>query len=520
MSKTKKKGKKRQHHALRAVVIVLLILFVAAAFWFSRGLEESKGRFFANTTVNGVDYSGLDAEEAEAKFESTYAGKTMTVKEMGGAEETISFDAIDYHFTTGDTFTQLIDGQDYWRWFLAPYEMHELTTDEGFAYDEEKLRAEVHALSAVSGDQVIAPSDAHIENTGNGYEIIEAVDGDTLDEEKTYEAIKAAVDSGASEVDLEAEGCYLKAAVHSDDEALQARMAWIDTYQEMVITVALEGNTYEELAKDTFINWFTFGDDNETVTIDEDAVKAYTQSLADTYNTFMTERQFVTTKGDTLTVGGGNYDNYGYLMNVDASAGQILSALQSRVTQTIALTWDKYALARDENGSDFGDTYVEISLDEQHMWFYKDGKLVTDTDVVTGTATKERATPTGVMQILDKKQDHKMKGSYGTANAKYVMWLTNGGICIHDSSWRDEYGGDIYLTDGSHGCVNTPLDEVKIIYENISIGTPVIVYDRDNRVPDVENATYTTGGSSEEGVETLEETSENADASELEGDDD
>ena len=49
-------------------------------------------------------------------------------------------------------------------------------------------------------------------------------------------------------------------------------------------------------------------------------------------------------------------------------------------------------------------------------------------------------------------------------------------IGLHDSSWRTEYGGDIYLTDGSHGCVNTPLDAIATIYNNITVGTLVVVY--------------------------------------------
>ena len=133
---------------------------------------------------------------------------------------------------------------------------------------------------------------------------------------------------------------------------------------------------------------------------------------------------------------------------------------------------------------------MEISLDQQHLWYYKVGNLVVDTPVVTGTANEKRATPTMVTQILDKRTNHKMKGSYGSSFARFAMWLTEGGILIHDASWRDEHGGDIYLYDGSHGCVNTPLEAVTRIYEEITIGTPVIIYDRENRVPNPQNEEY------------------------------
>ena len=41
---------------------------------------------------------------------------------------------------------------------------------------------------------------------------------------------------------------------------------------------------------------------------------------------------------------------------------------------------------------------------------------------------------------------------------------------------RTAFGGDIYITNGSHGCVNTPLDAMKKIYDVVSYGFPVIVY--------------------------------------------
>lgn len=54
----------------------------------------------------------------------------------------------------------------------------------------------------------------------------------------------------------------------------------------------------------------------------------------------------------------------------------------------------------------------------------------------------------------------------------------NGNEGIHDADgWRTAYGGAIYLTSGSHGCVNTPTAMAKLIYETVDIGTAVVVYD-------------------------------------------
>ena len=84
-----------------------------------------------------------------------------------------------------------------------------------------------------------------------------------------------------------------------------------------------------------------------------------------------------------------------------------------------------------------------------------------------------------------------MKGSYGESHADYALVIQESGILIHDSSWRDEYGDDIWLYDGSHGCINTPLRAMKELYDMAEISTPVIIYDRENRVESFENETYT-----------------------------
>ena len=52
----------------------------------------------------------------------------------------------------------------------------------------------------------------------------------------------------------------------------------------------------------------------------------------------------------------------------------------------------------------------------------------------------------------------------------------DGGIGLHDASWRRKFGGNIYLKDGSHGCVNMPSDKASDLYENVEVGTKVLVH--------------------------------------------
>ena len=129
-------------------------------------------------------------------------------------------------------------------------------------------------------------------------------------------------------------------------------------------------------------------------------------------------------------------------------------------------------------GKSVGDTYIEVSIKEQHMWFYIDGKLYVDTDVVTGNADGYHDTPKGVHSIFSRQSPAVLVGADYRTPVQYWMPFTSSGCGIHDSTWRAdwEYGGDTYKYNGSHGCVNTPYSKVAKIYKKAQVGTKVIVY--------------------------------------------
>ncbi len=122
-----------------------------------------------------------------------------------------------------------------------------------------------------------------------------------------------------------------------------------------------------------------------------------------------------------------------------------------------------------------GGTYIEISIDQQHMWYFENGELILDTDVVTGNADGECDTPTGRFSVDSRATDTTLTGPGYSSFVNYWMGFY-GGCGIHDASWRSSFGGSIYQGNGSHGCVNTPYEKVKLLYERTDYGTPVIIY--------------------------------------------
>ena len=125
---------------------------------------------------------------------------------------------------------------------------------------------------------------------------------------------------------------------------------------------------------------------------------------------------------------------------------------------------------------------MEIDLTNQHMWVYKDGELVEETDLVSGNVSKGYNTPVGVYGITYKQRDATLNGATYSSHVDYWMPF-NGNVGMHDASWRSSFGEEIYLRNGSHGCVNLPPKKAEVIYGYVEKGEPVIVYGGKTSVP-------------------------------------
>lgn len=116
--------------------------------------------------------------------------------------------------------------------------------------------------------------------------------------------------------------------------------------------------------------------------------------------------------------------------------------------------------------------FVVVDKSEQRMTLYNDNEVMVQTPVTTG----KDSTPsdTGYFEIYSKSRNE-----YLMNNSFVQYWMPyNGGEGIHDASWRSdsEFGTEIYHKSGSHGCINTPLEEVIQIYNNVKVGTKVLVH--------------------------------------------
>jgi lipoprotein-anchoring transpeptidase ErfK/SrfK len=177
--------------------------------------------------------------------------------------------------------------------------------------------------------------------------------------------------------------------------------------------------------------------------------------------------------GDTVKIGGGDY---GWVIDKEKEKAQIYEDLAQGGAITREPVYNQTAIQYGPD--DIGPTYIEIDYTNQHLWYYKEGELVLDTDIVSGNINKNNGSPDGVYKIVYKERNATLVGEGYSSPVDYFMPFAYN-VGIHDASWRSQFGGTIYKTSGSHGCINAPAEIAKELFEQVEVGTPVIAYYRE-----------------------------------------
>lgn len=463
--KSKKNKYKKMKKILLGVLIGYAVLLLGAYFI---GVFYYSKHFYPGSKINGMDCSGKTVEEAEKSMKSQIAGYILVLKERGDKVESISASQIDMRYIDDGKIAELKKEQSPFTWFLSFAHKKDYTMSATTPYNKEAVYAAIDGLACFQEENVVQPVDAHLEVGANGYEVVPEVQGTALDKEKVKEAVIKAIDGGEIEVDFEKEGCYLEPSVFADDENLAKQAEQGNVF--LGVTVTIDFSDRQEVVNAEIMKDWLVTDESGNLDLDKAKVKEYVQQLKYEYDTFGSSRQFTTATGNTITVKGGDY---GWVIAPNDTTAKIIDAIKSGQSQTIEPEYTYRGYCRDTN--DIGDTYVEISLKEQRMWFFKDGQLLVDTLVVTGNHNKGYDTHTGVYAIMYKERNATLKGEDYSAPVDYWLpFYANTGI--HDADWRTTFGGNEYINNGSHGCINTPPENAEKIFNNIEKGVPVVVY--------------------------------------------
>ncbi len=466
------KTTKRLLFAVLILLLFLLTVYFVLAFYYREG-------FSLNTWINGVYCTGKTVEEVNSELLSHTEAPNVVIVDKAGEEYTIALADVDYRADFGSALEAYRQEQNPYLWVDNVLLHSRRTLAPAVTVDGEALRRAYNALEFVQTEQGRIKDYSLIRDTEGAYVFTDGL-SDRIDLEKAFLALKQIVENGQETLNLQESGCYYEITPDESQKALRNLWKEIEKFQTCDIVYCFGEERHPVTAADcasflTAQNGLPVQDEKGSFVLDEEAVMAYVQSLAEEYDGYGRTRQFHSTRGDLITIEGGTY---GSKMDQKKETAYLLehlldSGVHTGTPQTHIPSYEREAFCYGKN--DIGDTYIEVDMTEQKMYYYEKGTLKLETEIVTGNMRRRMGTPEGVNFVYNKQKNRVLRGPGYASPVKFWMPV-KGGIGIHDAGWRKEFGGDIYQTAGSHGCINTPKDKMEELFDYVQIGTPVVMF--------------------------------------------
>ncbi|MBP3886446.1 MAG: L,D-transpeptidase/peptidoglycan binding protein [Cellulosilyticum sp.] len=444
-----------------AIAIPCISIYAGATIFF-------KDSFHFGTTLGDLNIGGKSIEVAQMivdqkgeNFELSLYGKGVNKQKLYGKDFELSY-------SIEEDLEALKEEQNMFAWPITLVTGHRLRVTESATFNEELLDEAIDQLDYFKETKIIEPEDAQIVFNGTEYEIIPEVEGNKLNRQAMKERIVEALNNGKRVFSLEEEHCYEEPKFRAESEEFIAAKDLMNQYIQTDITY-LFGSKQEKVTSEQISTWLALDETGE-VQINEESVRAYVGELDSKYSTLGSTRTFKSSNGNMATVSGGDF---GWKLSVTEETKAIIEAIKTgEGIHREPMATDTSDVYRE---NEIGDSYVEINLSSQYLWYYKDGKLITSGGVVTGDQRRGYSTPQGVYKLTYKQRNATLTGpGYSTPVSFWMPF--NGGIGIHDATWRGSFGGSIYKTNGSHGCVNAPYSMAQAIFNSIDKSVPIICY--------------------------------------------
>lgn len=445
------------------ILILIISIYIGGLFFFTN-------RYMPRTYINGKDFGLVKKSELQKTYEDLSRNFELEIiakdKKLNDKIAAKDFGYID------SLGSESID-QTAFYWPVASLVPKHYQVDTDLKYDGEALDKKINKLKPVLG-QKDHSEDAKVIFKDGEFKIQDEVHGNFIKMDEFRNTILGYFGDKKGKLNLAEENLYQEPKITKDSEYLKNQLAsYKDIYKKKIIFDF--DDRKEEVTGQGIIAMYSKSNDG-TLALDEDKLRHFVERLAAKYDTYRTSRIFNSTGLGLMKVDGGIY---GWLTDRKATREKIKEALAKDEPVTIKPSYRQDAVSRKLD--DVGKTYIEVDLARQKLWYYKDGALQLETNVVTGNPTKGNGTPTGTDRIWSRERDRYLTGETYRSKVSYWAPINWSGIGLHDASWRSTFGGNIYKSGGSHGCINIPVPVMKNLFPQTFAGMPVIVYNSDTQ---------------------------------------
>lgn len=452
---------------LSIVVLQFLIVYIGLAVYY-------RNAFVYGTWINNIYCTGKSIEEVNAELSGQFSYDGITIYDKEQNEYQIMAPDIDYQYDFEESLKRYLGRQNPWLWVDSLWKIRNEEITPVICYDKDKLEACFNTLPFLEQGNAKEREIAIIK-TRQGYELVDE-SSDILDTEKARLAVEEAISNAKESVSLVEADCYYDMELTEKMQEILHEWELIEDFQDCHIVYQM-GDDLIPLDSSVVCDWIAINDDGSlayaddgTLQLREEAIPEFIAGLAKEYDTVGCARTFQTTGKGVITIEGGIYGNR---LDQKAEIAYLTEAFEKKADEVHTPAYSQMGVKQGKN--DVGSTYIEIDMGEQMLYYYLDGVLQIETPVVTGNTSRRMGTPEGVNYVYAKQTNRILRGEGYASHVNFWMPV-KGNIGIHDASWRSNYGGSIYKTNGSHGCINTPYDAMVQIYEMVEVGTPVVMY--------------------------------------------
>ncbi len=462
----------------RATAVALLAVAALCALGYFLLQNHYSKTFPYGTWINGVYCTGLSVEQVNLLLCQQEYDASITLVDDEGNEYVIDCNA----FVTGIDYTESVRAVREQTFMGSSFTQTTYSVNPAVTLDEEAFAEWLPTVSPFTEIDEKYENKVTLEYTEAGY-VLYDTGLEILDTDRSCEMILAAVQTGEKTLSLTQAGCYTAEGYTSGDKLLLDIYSQIEEYAQSH-QVTLSADEGEYALSDAVVQSFLAADEegvpllnrDGSIYCDTEKIEAYVAALAAETGTLNNSWEFVTHSGETIEVESGNYGRE--MENVSELAAKLTESLSAdSCNETLALEYTYYPSSAIDNdyGRAISETYIEVSISEQHCYMYQGDELIWESDCVTGDVSLGRDTPTGVFYIEYKQQGRTLRGVGYTTYVYYWMHFYDG-CGFHDAYWKTVFGGTEYLTNGSHGCVNLPSAKAKELYSLVEKGMTVIVY--------------------------------------------
>ena len=419
--------------------LLLAIIYLGGILYYS-------SHFLPKTYINEVDVSGKTKEQADELLKDI--SPYIDVLEIGKNGETVTdrFDLRQMEDDIAYDTSAILNDQDKTGWFISE-EKHLICNKITGSYTKARIKSFIQDFYFLNKEQQVSPQNATLAIENNKVVLKDAIDGNMIEEKtvinKIDEAIKAYFNGNGSDT-LDLADAYIKPTLLQDDPSFEGKAEAYQKALDKKITINITEEGKEELMSTSLSSLLKF-EENELVP-DQDKL---TQYIYD----FYTEH-----KNDASTY-------------IDRSALQndLYKSLPSMKDETVDVVW----IPSQHEGR------IEVKILEQKLDYYENDTLILSSPIVSGNGEITDETPHGEFYIRKMSTDSYLMGRDYLEHVDFWIGFDPSGRVygLHDASWRDEFGEDIYLTDPSRGCVNMPTDKITILFDYANVGTEIVVHD-------------------------------------------